>query len=182
MRRAVQTDRAQLAELLGVSQARIGQLETEGWIKPDAVQGRRKQYDLGAVMRTFYSKALMARRDGEGEGLNPNEARARKDTAQAEISELNLKRQLGTMLDAGEVLGANGKVVSAVRAKILMIPTVWPDRITRAAKATGASGVENILKVAVDEVLTELSSMKVSDVLRRPTRRKRKARVRKAKK
>ena len=113
---------------------------------------RRKQYDLGAVMRTFYSKALMAPRDGDG-GVNPNEARARKDTAQAKISELNLKRQMGELLDRAEMLKVNSNIIAAARALFLLFPSVWADRLHKAAKTKGPSGVEKVLQTA--NVLTK---------------------------
>ena len=164
-------DRNGAAAALGMDPRVIQKLVTGGWLepvtdpaaKPTGSKNRKQFFRLADVVSARIKQAV-GQRIGDGELLDAPQARARRDMATAALSELSLKEREGQLLDADEVLKVNGRIVSAVRSKLLLFPQVWSDRAHKAGKLHDVSGVERVLQTAVDETLTELSEMKTDTV------------------
>ena len=159
-------DRNGAAAALGMDARVIQKLVTGGWLesvedpaaKPTGSKNRKQFYRLADVVAARIKQAV-GQRIGDGELLDAPQARARRDMATAKLSELALKEREGRLLDKDEVLQVNGRIVSAVRSKLLLFPQVWSDRAHKAGKLNDVSGVEKVLQTAVDEALAELSEM-----------------------
>ena len=163
-------DRKGASDALGLDARVVGKLVSGGWLFPvDAPPGipengpkrKRMFFRLTDVINARIEQVL-EHRIGEDPSnpMDARQARARRDSASADLLELRLKTEMGELISRDEVLEVNSRILAAARAKFLLFPSVWSDRAHKAAKTKGPSGVEKVLQTAVDEVLTELSGMK----------------------
>lgn len=84
--------------------------------------------------------------------------RARKERAQAILAEQTVAIRAKELVPSDEIEKVWLAHVTAVRAKLLAWPATLSDRLHRARIRDGAAGIEQVLKIAVDEALTELSA------------------------
>lgn len=86
-----------------------------------------------------------------------NAARARKMTADAELAELELLKAKRELVSAEDVKTAWGDVLSAMKAKLMALPTICAPMC---AVETEINVIQNILEGQVTEALDELSAYK----------------------
>lgn len=86
-----------------------------------------------------------------------NAARARKMTADAELAELELLKAKRELVSAEDVKAAWGDVLSAMKAKMMALPTICAPMC---AVETEINVIQNILEGQVTEALDELSAYK----------------------
>ena len=146
----------EIAEILSVTPATI-----RSWVRrgcPVAERGQRgnkkrpSRYDEKAV-REWIEKTKRKKFDLE-------QARARKDQAQAIFAEQTVAIRAGDLVPRVQVERAWAAEVSAVRAKLLAWPSTISDRLYRESAVKGVKGVERVIKEAVEGLLRELSEPK----------------------
>jgi phage terminase Nu1 subunit (DNA packaging protein) len=135
--------------------------------------GRASRYDEADVR--IWLDARNAAEASPGGGFAA--ARMRKEIAQAVESEQRVAVRAGKLLLAEDVDRTWSAEVSAVRARLLAIPTAWSDRLHRAGALEGAAGIEALLVEAIHQVLRELAGGATPAAQRK---RRRPARTRKA--
>lgn len=75
-----------------------------------------KRYDSRSLLQLRPAPSRYG--SGDGVTMNPEEARARKDAAQAEKTELEVARLKGELADVGELLEAQNSIFDEVAAVI----------------------------------------------------------------
>lgn len=88
-------------------------------------------------------------------GSSYDEARTRKVNAEAELAELELKKVHGELVVAEDVVAAWNDVLTALKSKLLSIPTKAAP-ILSAEQSTGVC--QSVLEDLVKEALEELSN------------------------
>ena len=89
-----------------------------------------------------------------------NAARARKMTADAELSELELRKAKRELVASEDVKAAWVDVLSAMKAKLTALPTICAPMC---AVETEIAVIQNILEGQVNEALDELSAYRPDD-------------------
>jgi phage terminase Nu1 subunit (DNA packaging protein) len=107
---------------VNLDKRRVQQLADEGVISKSG----RGRYPLAEVTNYIrYLQELVARRKIEPErpagGLDPEQQKARKDAADADLKELQLAEKRGLMVNAAEFKAEHLKALTAVRAGVLSI-------------------------------------------------------------
>lgn len=113
---------AEFAKLINLDIRRVQQLADEGVIQKSG----RGRYPLSEVTGyTKYLQELVARRKIQPERvegmLDPEQQRARKDAADADLKELVLEEKRGIVVNAEEVKAEYVKALTAVRAGVLSL-------------------------------------------------------------
>lgn len=149
--------RRELAQVLGCHMQTVTKWEREGLpIAERGRKGRPSRYDEAAV------RAWLTAREEQAQSLQALDLvqeRARKEHWQALLAEQTYRVRERQLLDAADVAKTWGAVVSAIRAKLLAMPTSFADRVHRAAVLNGLPGVEAGLRTAVYDVLRELATV-----------------------
>jgi phage terminase Nu1 subunit (DNA packaging protein) len=147
--------RRELAELLGVHAMTVTKWERDGL--PIAHLGRKGK---PSRYRPADARAWLAAREEAaktGGIADVARERARKERAQAVLSEQTYQARALDLLPRAEVEKAWSAEVAAVRAKLLALPQTLADRVFRAGTLEGLEGVERVLEDAVRDTLRELS-------------------------
>lgn len=147
--------------------------------------GRPSFYDPEAV------RAWKEKRDADANAavdgpLVAIQERARKELWQGRLAEQTFLMRQRELLPRAEVEKVWAAEVTAVRSRLLALPTTLSDRLHRAAVVDGVDGVEKMLDDAVRDILRELADP-VRDITdeagpkrkRRPRKAKKKSRARK---
>lgn len=151
-------NKADLAQLMGVSTITIGQWVGKGcpyvqkggpgktWVfdVPEVVGWREEQVALQAV--------------GDTKSLDIDEARRRKIAAEAALTELDLSKRRGELVEVEEVAQTVGDDYANLRAKLLSLPVKLAPQ---AAAITDVTELQSLAESLVHEALEEL----VSDVI-----------------
>lgn len=116
--------------------------------------GRPSRYDELEV-RAWLAARNEAQRDGEP--THALKERARKERAQAQLAEQLFAMRAGTLLKVEDVDRLIQAEQTAVRSKLLAMPTTHADRVHRVAVLEGAVGVERVLRDTAYEILRELA-------------------------
>lgn len=149
--------RRELAEALGCHMQTVTKWEREGLpIAERGRKGRPSRYDEVAV------RAWLAEREERAQSpqaLDLVQERARKEHWQALLAEQTFRVRERKLLDADEVTKTWGAVVTAIRARLLTVPTSYADRIHRATTLDGLPGVERVLRDVMHDVLHELATI-----------------------
>ncbi len=148
--------RRELAKRLGRHMQTITKWEREGM--PIAERGRRgkpSRYSETAVTAWLDKREEAAR---IGTSLDLVQERSRKERAQAILAEQTVAIRAAELVPRAEVEKVWIAEIVAVRAKLLAWPVTLSDRLHRERVQDGAAGLELVLKVAVDELLLELST------------------------
>ena len=97
----------------------------------------------------------MVARGGVVIGSSYDEARTRKMNADAEIAELELSKVRGELVETQQVIDAWVEVLSAMRAKMLSLPSVLAPVV---ANDEDVASCQDIIEKQVYEALEELAS------------------------
>lgn len=145
--------RREAAEILDVHVDTVSKMIGEG-LEVAVIERRGRGNALVLSRRAVLAFHGARRVPGD---LDPKQERARRDRAQAVLSEQAFKQRARDLLPADEVERVWSGHISAVRTKILSWSAVLAGRIHRAARG-GVGAVEAELDAAVREVLTELAA------------------------
>lgn len=146
----------QLAEILGITVQRVGQLVAAGAIfKADS-----KSFDLKSSVQAFVKYAGTKRSNqwdtgatgGDGDGYE--EHRARLTGAKADIAEIQAETMKGNFHEAGAVEAVWSDMLMNARSRLLAIPTRTAPLVR---KETELPVIQDILETAVHQALLELS-------------------------
>ena len=151
--------RRELASTLNVVMSAVTKWEHAGL--PIAERGRAglpSRYRLAQVREWLAARETAARTSGP----NLAEERARKERAQAALTEQTRAIRAKEYLLAADVEKVWAAHVAAVRAKLLAVPATRADALHRAGVLDGVAGVEDALSAAMMEVLRELVALTVS--------------------
>jgi len=147
-----------ICKLLDLSPRRVQQLSKEGII-PKAERGR---YELVPAVRGYihYLKERSVTGDvKEGDNIvSFDEARRRKLTAEAELAELDLSKEQGSVVSIEQTEKMWTGVLAAVRAKFLSLPTNLSSIV---ATEADQKICKDILSKGVEAALTELSQIEI---------------------
>ena len=148
--------RRELAAKFDVVMMTITKWEREGM--PITERGRRgkpSRYSVPAVAAWLDQREEAAR---IGTSLDLVQERARKERAQAILAEQTVAIRAGELVPRAETERVWIAEIVAVRAKLLAWPATLSNQLHRERIRDGAAGLERVLKIAVDEVLLELST------------------------
>jgi len=148
--------RRQLATAMTVHMQTVTKWEQEGMpVAKHGGRGRPSLYDEAAV-RTWRKQREEAAASGTGP-LNPQQEKARRERAQAQLAEQTFQIRMRDLLPREEVERIWSAECAAMRAKLMAIPATLADLIHRAAVVDGVPAVEKILEDAMVDALRELS-------------------------
>lgn len=140
---------AAIAQLLKLSERRIQQLVKDGII-PRPVKGEYEP--IGCIHGYIdYLKKLAA---GNGE-LSLTDERTRLTKYQADLAEIQLKKERGELITSAIAIEAWGRVVSAVRQKLLALSTRLAPVV---ATTQSLPEIKERIDSATHEVLNELAN------------------------
>lgn len=132
----------------GVAERTFRTLEAERVIAPvrRGRGGRASVYDLTVLVPAYLGHVTANRTS------NDRDARARRDTATAQLNELRLKREIGELLPRQDVILRGQAFGKALRAKLRSLPR----RVAQAGIVSPEH--EGELAAVVRELLTEVSA------------------------
>lgn len=139
----------ELAEILGMSDRRIRQLENDGAL----VKVSRGTFDLSASIQT-YINYLLEKQKPDSE-INKSEEEARWTKARREKAEMEIQIMRGELHRAEDVKSVMNHMLGNFRAKMLALPSKMAPQLVA---LTDVPRIKEILKSAVYETLTELSN------------------------
>ena len=134
--------RSELAELLGVTPARISQLAGDGVFKPDSKGAYPEAESLRAACRLLRDRA----------GID--DLKSQKLERQTRLLDLEISRVEGESLDAVAVEKAWINIVLLTKQRLLRIPNKVAPRLPF---CKSEADMEAVLQVEIDEALLELS-------------------------
>lgn len=149
---------AQLAEVLGLTIQRIGQLRKEGVL--DGGDGRRPRFDLAKSVQAYVRFCVDSAR-----GRTPDDAGAEKRKLQAEADykqakarqeEIKLAELEGRMHSAEDVEAATTELVYAVRSMLLAMP----GRVAVDAAGKTAAEVSDVVGAEARAILESLAGFR----------------------
>lgn len=146
----------ELAEKMSVSPGTIRSWARRGM--PVAQRGRRG--DKRKPNRYRLEDVQAWRTESKRGTLDVNQARARRERAQAILAEQTVAIRARDLVPREQVEKAWAVEIMAVRTKLLSWPATISDKIYREATLKGLQGVQQVIKEAVDELLLELSTSK----------------------
>jgi phage terminase Nu1 subunit (DNA packaging protein) len=114
-----------LALVLGISTASVSRLNVKG-VLPRAGKG---MFDLPACAQTYLKLRLVQAQSGEVTAQSLTAERSRLARLKADAAERNAKVESGELVPADTIEAAWLAVASAVRARLLLIPTKTAPRI-----------------------------------------------------
>ncbi len=142
-----------IAKLLDLSTRRVQQLVKDGVI-PKTEKGR---YELAPCVRGYIAY-LRDRNIGAGI-VSLDEARMRKTVAEAQLSELQLEKERGSVLDVEQIEKLWSGIVSATRQRILSIPAkLAPIVAVEEKPATCKAIIEEQIIEALHEITEQLGN------------------------
>lgn len=140
--------RRELAKRLNANPRSVSRWLEEGAPVVDRGKGGHAAlFDEGAV------RAWLRTRE-----TTPASARVRFEVARAAECEQRVAQRAGQLISVEAVEKGWAAIVSAVRAKLLALPTTLADRLHRASVQHGAAGIEAVLEEAVFDTLHELAA------------------------
>ena len=149
-----------ICQILDLTERRVRQLVTDGILPKNSERGRYeliptvKGYIHWLRDRSLYGEAKAK----SGNVVSLDEARRRKLIAEAELAELELQKERGEVVNIEETEKGWTKILCAVRAKILALPTTMA---ATAAVETDQKIIKELLTKAVEQALLELSAIDV---------------------
>lgn len=147
--------RRELAEVLGVHMMTVTKFEQSGMpIAERGGRGRASRYREVEVRAWLRGREEARSADGTVDLVRE---RARRERAQAELTEQTLKVRARVLLPSEEVERVWSTRLTALRTRLLAMPVMLADQLARAAALEGPAGVERQLTVAINEALRELA-------------------------
>jgi phage terminase Nu1 subunit (DNA packaging protein) len=164
----------QLATSLDCHPRSIAKWLDEG--APVAVRGRGGRPSL--YDEEAFTTWVQAREEQAQHSPDLLVSRARKEMAQALEAEQRVALKARTLIHVDDVERVWSAQVSAIRSRLLAMPTELADKLHRVATLDGVAGVETVLEAAVHDVLRELAGGIEQDVpaLKTPARKAQKKR------
>ena len=151
----MQVTTKELAEILGLTVQRIGQLRKAGVL--DGGDGRRPSFDLAESVQSYVRFQVDSARDRAPEDADAERRKLQADAdykaAKARQEELKLAELEGRMHSAEDVEAATTQLVYAVRSQLLALP----GRIAVDAEMRSAQEVSGIVRREVCSVLDGLT-------------------------
>lgn len=155
--------RAELAKKLQVSRQRVHSMVQEGLIVPDS----KGLIDLDTAITTIAANRDPAR-GGKRTPIEADEtfseARSRKETALANLRELEADEKRGELVSAENIRFELKNLFTVIRQNLRAIPAKTAQEVCHIARSkpgrTGEVAVMNLLLKELDQVLLELSQWK----------------------
>jgi phage terminase Nu1 subunit (DNA packaging protein) len=144
-----------LAEALGVSLSALQEARKTGRIDltgPIDLEALKRQWIASSNVQ---GPAPMANREGAPEGPSLADARRRKELALAELREIELAKEKGSLIPARDVELRWAGIIMSARTRLLELPT----RMKQAVPDLTSKDVETIREI-VREALTDLAEGK----------------------
>jgi len=146
-----------LAGVMGVSQATISDMTIAGAITREA----DGSYRITAIAQAFLHQRKTMREGGSGMGLAAERTEyTREKTAMARLDRLERE---GALVPEDEVEEAYELSLMPIRTRLLALPARLAARLIACRTA---ADVQRVLKKVVDEILSEISSLKWSNPAR----------------
>jgi len=138
-------------------------------MKIQGIRGQRKE-----PLTSGDAGREMPEKKQEKYASKPNlyEAKAQHEILKSELTELELRKKRGELVEVELVLAEFGKFVSAVRSRLLSVPT----KIAQIAAQKPAAAVQQIVNGAIKEALNEFRHYNPETGECRPVKPARKAR------
>lgn len=149
------TTAAAAAKAAGVSRASLSRARAEGRVSSDD-DGRVDPAEVRRVVRGRKAKPVPA----NGTDATLAAARLRKETALANIREMEAAKMRAELLPAAEVLEGWQAAIGRSRARLLRIPYAVAPELRRAAPE-GDHAIAAVLTREIHDALRELSDTKV---------------------
>jgi len=151
---APEVSTSELAAIFGITTRRIAQLVEERVL----VRTSRGAFDLGEAVRGYmsYREGKLAVKLGAGP---LHEAKRRYLEARTKAAELAADERVGRLVPASQVEASFAAIATAVRSALLSLPKVCAARLSL---VQGVVETEKLLRAAIEEALTELSTTKVT--------------------
>ena len=146
---------AQGATLASLSLRHFQRLLAEPGAPPRLENSIGRQSGLPVEPFAKWLRTRIAAELGTDENLSPQAERARLDRARAELAELELSRRRRELIPVEEVAQAWSEQVTIAKNRLLSLPSRVSSDVLR-LKTQRA--IENVLKEAVIQILTELSN------------------------
>lgn len=158
--------RKELADLLGLKPRQIDNLVVEGI--PRRKAGR--SYDYGAdAVAWYFRRKLEALESARPPSLD--EARARKETAQAELAEYQLDEVRGQMIKKADSVAQVSRVYDLLRAKLLNVPGRYATQLVGLRSyAEARTALEKIVDDILSSFAEEADEIEADDTPERDSR------------
>ena len=122
-------------------------------VEPVQTKGKVKKYKLQEAAKAIIGQVNI------GDGiLSYDEARARKMSAEAELSEIELQKERGDVLSIDVINTINNEIFGNFRAKLLALPAKSAPDIFASTNVTEA---KSLLRKSINDILQELSDMMI---------------------
>lgn len=146
-----------LASALGISERRIQQLTKEDILPFE----KRGYYSLRQSIQKYISyQLLLDRKKYKKNDTDINEARKRREFADAEIREMELQKLKGELIETSEVANNYSQRLVILKTRLLAIST---NICRRLLKKTSIREVKLIIDTEVYKALNELSHKSITD-------------------
>jgi phage terminase Nu1 subunit (DNA packaging protein) len=148
-------NKADLAQLMGVSSVTIGQWVSKGcpYVQKGAL-GKSWVFDVPEVV-SWREEQVALQAVGDTKSLDIEEARRRKVAAEAALTELDLAKRKGELVEIEDVAQSVGEDYANLRAKLLSLPVKLAPQ---AAGISDAAELQDLAESLVHEALEELVS------------------------
>ena len=141
-------------KVFGISSRRYRQLADEGAVPP-VEKGKIDILKSCKYLLEYY------RRLAQGQGsMSLLDERVRLTKINVAIKEMEFKKTQGELIEADQVMQLWGKVIHAIKQKLLAVPVKLPPLVFG---AKSLSFIRNKVDNFIREVLVELSSIELSD-------------------
>lgn len=152
---------SQLASIFGVHRNTVAMWVQQGCPvdrMPDRKAGVPAGLDPAKVMKWTEERAVQLALGGR-EGLDIEEARARKVSAEATLAELEVEKARGKLVEVEHVAAVVGEQFAAVRARLIsmgtkLAPILAPDRTNEVKAVLDQAVYEALDELAYDRILT----------------------------
>lgn len=148
-------NKSQVVELLGCSMQRISTLIAQGLpVLQRGSRGKDWAFD-GAAIVEWVRQQEAAKLGDTGEKLDPDQAKARKDQAQAELAELELAKRRGALIEVAKVEAMMAGDYAFTKQRMLAMPSKVAPLLS---VITEPAEIQAILYREVSDSLNELAA------------------------
>ncbi len=138
-----------IAEFLGLTVRRVQQLVAEGML-PRPARGKYNFIHCGQAYIAYLKKLA------EGRNKEVDAERARKVKLEADLAEIELRKEQGKLVDAIQAAKLWEKMIMAFRSRMLALPTKAAPQVFGCASMPE---IKEVLEGAVSEALGELAAI-----------------------
>jgi len=138
-----------LAEILGMTERRVQQLAAENVFKKFG----RGRFQLADSVQKYLAYQLdLERKKYNKNDLSINEARRRREQAEASLKEIELGKQRGELLEKSDVIRVWQKILTVLKNRLLVMPSKLSPHLL------GMNSV-NEIKMRMDEIFNALDEL-----------------------